>query len=313
MVKTIQASPDAPWKQRYRAWSIFDAVIAPQNPECGLVYTDRSGTKQFYRWNVRTGELAPLTRTPGGHVLPAFLSPDGRWVYTLKDEQGSEIGHYVRMPYMGGEPEDITPDFPPYLSFTFSLSRCGNRLGFMAADNAGFTIYLMNVSPGGCLGEPYPLYHSERFCFGPILSANGDTGMVMASDPSGENTFCLLAFDALTGERTAELEEVEWSSISTQIPSPLPGDPRVLTTSNHTGIETVRLWNPSTNERTDLSLEGMAGAQIALDWSPDGAWVLIKNLYQAEQKLYLHHLPTRKTVQLEAPAGVHRPYFTPDG
>src|SRR6266508_4329398 len=110
MVKEIQTAPDAPWKQRFRAPAIFFTAIAPLAPARGLVWTNLSGTLQFHAWDVLTGQLRQITHTPGGQNTFLNLSPDGKWLYYLKDEHGNEIGHYVRIPYEGGEPEDITTD-----------------------------------------------------------------------------------------------------------------------------------------------------------------------------------------------------------
>ena len=31
------------------------------------------------------------------------------------DTKGNEIGHFIRIPFEGGEAEEVTPDIPPYL------------------------------------------------------------------------------------------------------------------------------------------------------------------------------------------------------
>jgi hypothetical protein len=74
--------------------------------------------------------LRQLTDWPAG-ILFATLSGDGRYVYYLDDKGGDEIGHFVRVPFEGGEPRDLTPDLPPYSSFTFSSSGAGGHFGFM--------------------------------------------------------------------------------------------------------------------------------------------------------------------------------------
>ena len=49
---------------------------------------------------LRDGALTQLTHRSTGK-LSGILSPDGRYVYYLDDEQGNEIGHYVRVPFAG--------------------------------------------------------------------------------------------------------------------------------------------------------------------------------------------------------------------
>ena len=93
--------------------------------------------------------MKQLTHTPGGHNSFLILSPDGRWVYFLKDSHGNEIGHYVRMPYEGGEPQDITPGMPPYSSFLSVFQPVRQHiLGFTTAGPEGFSMYSEEVNRG---------------------------------------------------------------------------------------------------------------------------------------------------------------------
>ncbi len=100
MLKELRLDADAPWKQRYRVPHTW-TEIAAENPHRGLASSNRSGVSQLYAWEVPTNELRQLTDRPEG-VASGGISPDGRWVYYLDDEQGNEIGHIVRMPFAGG-------------------------------------------------------------------------------------------------------------------------------------------------------------------------------------------------------------------
>ena len=40
-------------------------------------------------------------------VVSAFVDPAGRFVYYLQDTDGNELGHWVRVPFAGGPPEDF--------------------------------------------------------------------------------------------------------------------------------------------------------------------------------------------------------------
>jgi dipeptidyl aminopeptidase/acylaminoacyl peptidase len=314
MIREVMTAIDADWKQRFRAPRIFYSTIAPHAPNRGLVFTNLTGSTQFHAWDVLSGELRQLTDTPGGHANFVHLSPDGRWGYYLKDESGTEIGHYVRLPYEGGQPVDITPDLPPYSSFNFSISHSGNRLGFMAAGKDGFRVYVMDVDEGGSLGQPRELYYSQKLAFGPAFSADGETVVVMSGERSDRPLFSLLAFDAASGEQIAELWDGDDNSLEINLASPLPGDPRFVVTTTRTGTETLLIWNPRTGQRTDLDLPGLFGSQAAYDWSPDGSRLLLRTLNQAVQQLYRFDFASGKAVALQAPEGENGPaYFTPDG
>ena len=121
------------WKQRYRA-PITYAFLAQTNPARGLALSNRSGVMQLYAWDVATGEMRQITDTPEGKAS-GTISPDGRFIYYLQDEHGNEIGHFVRVPFEGGTPEDTTPEIPPYSSFCIGTLRGGNLLVMMIANS----------------------------------------------------------------------------------------------------------------------------------------------------------------------------------
>src|SRR5690349_21414415 len=105
MLKALQTDETADWKQRYKEPVIAWTQIAAQAPARGLAASNRSGVYQLYAWDVPTGELTQLTDMATGKSS-GRLSPDGQYVYYLLDAQGNEIGHFVRVPFAGGAPED---------------------------------------------------------------------------------------------------------------------------------------------------------------------------------------------------------------
>jgi dipeptidyl aminopeptidase/acylaminoacyl peptidase len=314
MLTELQLEDNARWKQRYRAPAVFASQVAPRAPTKGILADNRSGTLQWYRWDVPSNQVEQITNTPGGHPSFLTMSPDGHWVYYLDDKEGNEIGHYVRMPAQGGDLEDITPDLPLYSSWGFSISRSGNRIGLMTAYENGFHVYCMDVDKDGTPGNLRKLYSSQRLLMGPLLSHDGDVLTVMSTERTGKPQFSLLAFDTLTGERISELWDGEENSLEMMVPSRLPGDPRLLASTTLTGIETLLIWNPRTGERTDLTFGDVTGAVRAFDWSPDGHTILLRTFNSAVQQLYLHDLSTGETRALSYPDGTNTaPYLTPDG
>ncbi len=152
---------EAPWKQRFRVERILWSMLAEERPDRGLAVSNRTGRYQLYAWEVPTGELRQLTDRPEG-VLVGFLDSLGRHVYYLDDTEGNEIGHLVRMPFDGGEPEDVTPGLPSFSTFGGVINAAGNLLAFTRADADGFTLTAIDLGPDGELSEPRVLFHSER-------------------------------------------------------------------------------------------------------------------------------------------------------
>src|SRR5918992_5121009 len=124
------------------------SALAKERPDRGLVASNRSGRYQLYAWEVPAGELRQLTDRPEG-VLFGFIDSLGRHVYYLDDQDGNEIGHLVRVPFGGGEPEDTSPHLPAYSTWGAAISASGNRLGFTRADADGFTLTAIDLSPDG--------------------------------------------------------------------------------------------------------------------------------------------------------------------
>lgn len=314
MLKKLEIEDNAPWKQRYWVPSTGSAQIASSFPTRAILNDTRSGSLQYYAWDISSNSLRQLTDTPGGFSVDMYISADGRWVYYLLDQQGSETGHYVRMPFEGGDLQDLTPQFPPYTSFGFMPDRCGNRIVFTAVFDHLYQVYCLDLDENGKAGAPRLIHASPRYMEGVCISGDGDVVVVRSTEHSDDLQFGLLAFDAETGEKLGELRESDKSSLNNLLPSPISGDPRLLATSTSTGLETLLLWNPRTGERVDLALENVTGAVRAFDWSPDGDRILFRTFNAAVQQLYSYNFRTGKVTVLSSPAGVHMsPCFSPDG
>jgi hypothetical protein len=149
MLEDLQVEKDAPWKQRFRTPAITVSRIAPSAPARGILASTRSGTLQWYAWDVPAGQLKQITNTPGGHRSLLALSPDGRWVYYLDGRLGFDIGHYVRMPAGGGRPKDITPRLPLYTSYGFAISRSAGRIGLLASFQGQVHLFCLDLAGGG--------------------------------------------------------------------------------------------------------------------------------------------------------------------
>lgn len=314
-MKPLNLTPDAPWRARFHAATINFAVMAQANPARGLVSTNRDGIHQLYAWEVATGELRQLTHVATGKPR-GYISADGQWIYYHNDEAGNEIGHYVRVPFEGGQPQDITPEMPPYSSFLLSQAASGRVIGFMAAVDGGFGIY--TLADGAA---PRLLARFSQLCYGPCLSHNGEIAVVETGERTGTLDRSLAAYDVASGQPIAELWDGEGFTHSFGPFSPLPGDTRLLATSTRTGFDRPLIWNPRTGERLDLPLDGIPGDVTAWDWSLDGERILLCQIHQAQFQLYLYTVATGQVTRLNHPAGVigngfsdsYGGYFTPQG
>ncbi len=299
--QALPAASDAPWVQRFRAPTVLWTGLAKAAPTRGLAASNQSGVYQLYAWDVRSGQLRQLTNKPQGVVFGS-ISPDGCYVYYFDDESGNEIGHWVRVPYEGGDPQTIAPDIDPYSTFFLGFSQHGRTLGFTAATHDGFKMYVMSLGSQGELSAPRLLYQSQKLAYGPVLSYDGAVGIVATTERSGTIDTNLLAFDVASGEQIAELWDKN-ASVEPVLFAPLAGSTRLLTTTNRSGDKRPMIWDAISRERIDLPLNELDGEVLALDWSPDGKRILLTSMAQAVPHLYTYDLDSNTLNRLDHPRG----------
>ena len=302
MLADLQLDDSAPWKQRFRAPVAVWTHLAPANLRRGLVVSNASGKYQLHAWDVVSNALRQLTDRPTG-ILDGVLSGDGRYIYYLDDRQGNEIGHYVRIPFGGGEPQDITPDLPPYSSWFCASTGSGGHFGFLVADAEGQSIYHMDTRANGDIGTPRQLFHSRKMTFGPYHSFGGEIAVVVTTERTEMQHFNLLAFDSGSGAQIAELWDGPEASLEPLGFAPRPGDLRLAATTNRSGVKRPVVWNPSTGERIDIALPELSGEVFPLDWSRDAQCLLLCQFTQAVQQLHLYDLTTHRLTRLKHPSG----------
>ena len=269
------------WKERLRAPRLLWTQIAAQMPDRGIVTSTQSGVSQIYAWDVPTGDMRPLTDKPGG-VTFGLLSPDGRFLYFMDDAKGNETGHYVRVPYEGGSPEDVTPSLPAYGASTtpfpqpaVAFSPSGNSIAVIAAsERTGkqqYALLAFDVD-GARIGELYDGLDSsiEPIAFSP---APGDTRLLASSDRTGDKR--PLLWDARTGERRdlhlpavmGEIVPLNWS----------PDGRRVLLCQFSKAVQRLYVYELETDKAARLDHPDGAFTffgSLGVSFAPDGREIL---------------------------------------
>lgn len=311
MLKNLDLSDDAIWKKRYRTPMVMWSRIAKQNSKRGVVCTNRDGIYQLYAWDVETGELQQRSNQAVG-VIFGNISADGNTIYYLQDEQGDELGHFVRVPFEGGEPEDISPDLPRYAGFQVSESASGNCLGFIAAVRGeGFTAYVKNTSGQVIFSKNFDASTNNL-----ILSYDGSIVTINSNEHTGTTDYKIKAFDVASGELIGELWDGEGSSMGRESAGffPIAGDERLIANTNKSGYSRPVIWHPRTGERRDIELPELDGEIFTQDCSHDGRYLLLRQLSQAQVSLYLYDLESDKLLEIEHESGTFSfGYFLPDG
>lgn len=295
-------SPDAQWKQRFRAWTIAGAAVASREHTRGIVTSNQTGVYQLYAWDVPSGERRQLTFRSSGTPVGS-LSPDGRFVYYVEDQGGNELGHVVRVPFEGGDAQDVTPDLPPYSAAGIAMSRDARHLGITVATRDGLQTYIIDVGDEGTLGERRPIHHTTRLMGGLSLSNDGAIAVVRVSERSKSTDVDLLAIDTATGARIGELHDDDATLAAVRF-SRVDGDERLLCSTNRSGQIRPLLWDPRTGARHDIDLADVDGDVTPIDWSDDGARVLLVRFSAAVQRLGVLELAAGALRWLAHPPGM---------
>jgi dipeptidyl aminopeptidase/acylaminoacyl peptidase len=272
------SSTDAPWKQRFRAPLFADLQIAAGDRRSAVVSSSESGLFQTYALDLASGATRQLTHADTGTVF-STLSQDGRSLLTLDDVGGNEVGHWVAVPMDGGAAVDLTPAMPAYSSWSVATDRPGDQVAIAVTSDDGTEIWIASSSRDA---PPRRLIALWGLVLTLAFSADGQTLFCLSSEPTRSNSYAVIALDVATGESLGELWDGAPSSMYGLLTAPT-GD-RIASTSNVTGRARPLLWDPRAGTRTDLSLDVSGDAEV-LDWSDDGAELLLSVADRAEEVL----------------------------
>jgi dipeptidyl aminopeptidase/acylaminoacyl peptidase len=331
----MDTSPDAidqgDWRVRFRAPRVQSVAFAGGREDRGLAVASQDGsTIQLFAWDVKSGDLRALTDSRYG-VVDGWIDPTGSFVYYLRDVDGSELGHLVRVPFEGGTPQDLTPDLAPYTLRGVGFDRSGATIAFNPINTDGFALYTMDLETmgrTGTVGEPRLLHRDSWENWGALLSAGGDLAACWSTARArGSRRYTVLVFDTATGEQVGELGDGRDAKVVGVRFSPVDGDDRLLASATESGFARPVLWNARTAERYDIPVDGLAtdanpgdtepGDVEPVDWSADGSRLLLCQP-AGVQRLSSYDLRTGELRTLSHPNGTYlRPFadgvgFGPD-
>jgi dipeptidyl aminopeptidase/acylaminoacyl peptidase len=290
----------ADWRDRFRAPQISTATPARRDPDRWLVVASLDGsTTQLHAWDARSCAFGASTGDPLS-VHEGWIDPPGEFIHHLRDDNGSEFGHLVRIPFGGGEPEDLTPGLAPYTLRGIGFDGDGSLVVINPVNADGFALYAI---PSG--GEPRLLHRDTWETWGALASARGDLAACWSTARAGGvRQYTLLVFDTVTGERVGELDDGPGTSVVGTVFSPVDGDDRIVGATTRTGLSRPVVWNPRTGGRTDLPLPELTADVVPLDWSPDAGRILLCQL-GGVQRLHSYDVATGTVTALDHPPGTY--------
>lgn len=279
------------WRAGLRASRRFPVAWAIDRPERMLFYAVDGDRLRMHTWEAEGHSLLLPLAAKVGYT---WLSPDGSMVYYVEDVDDSEVGFVMRVPWEGGEPKPIAPGLPPMYIYGLQVGRDGT-VYFAGSGQGSYRIY--RVDQAGV----QVLYEHVNEAYLPMLSSDERFLAFCTSEPANNRHWQATVVDARTGTRVAQLTDGEEYAVNpgqfqmtaTDLRpwSPIPGDPRLLFTSNVSGDPKPGVWNVLTGERQDFA-QALPGEVKAVGWSPDARSILVEQHHQGRVWLHQYELAT---------------------
>jgi len=291
------------WRARYTAPRMSRPGWARDAPDRCLYTSNASGTTEVYVWDRATDIHRQVTERPSG-TYAATLAPDGEQVWWFADTDGDEHGHWVTEPFAGGDHEPALPGVEDGYSAGLHVGRsvvaagtstdAGTRIWVRRGDGAAQVIYANAEDAGvGGLSEDETLLaigHSEHGD-----SRHPDVRVVRVVD----------------GSTVAEKSDGPGKGLTPLGFAPVAGDPRLLLLHERRGREELLIWDVDADTETEIHLD--LPGEVAADWSPDAAFLLVWHTHAARTRLYRYDFDGTLTELPVAPGCVGSAQVRPDG
>jgi dienelactone hydrolase len=290
------------WEARFRAPRTYWVKTARNRPDRGIVCTNATGVYQLHRWTVGEPVGDPIATEATGRTS-GWISPDGEWVYWLQDEAGNEHGHFVAVPWAGGERIDLTPDLPAYASFAAAAGANGTfAMSVIGPDRVQLAVVpWMGDRPGT---RPTLLDPGPGFVTSLVV---GQRAIAISTTGGGGLSTRLRILDAMTGEIRLDLSHAPGSI--TPIAYSKTG--RLLAQTDRSGQLRPLVVEP-TGEVREIAAPDLPGSLAALDIADDGARALLLSGHRTVEQLAVLDVERGTIRPLDCVAGTFTS-FSPSG
>ncbi|MEU7225068.1 S9 family peptidase [Streptomyces chrestomyceticus] len=290
------ATPD--WEKRFRAPRVGLPEWAEDAPDRSLFVSNATGTFELYAWDRASGSQRQATDRPNG-TTDGTLTPDGEWIWWFSDTDGDEFGIWKRQPFGGGEDEPAAPGLEPSYPAGLALGRDGTAVIGRSTDEDGTTLHV--VRPGEAPVEIYR--HRESAGVG-ALSHDGSL-IAIEHTEHGDAMHSAIRVVRPDGSTVAELDDTKGGTeelgLSVMGFAPVDGDSRLLVGHQRRGRWEPMIWDPLSGEESALDID--LPGDVAADWYPDGAALLVEHEFRARAELWRYEPLTRQLTRVETPAG----------
>lgn len=283
------------WVEKFRSPMVQWLHAASSVPDKAIVVSNISDKFQLHAHDFETGYDRQVTRKKNG-MLFGSISPDGKYIYYLNDATGNEHGHFVRIPFSGGKTVDMTPDIPPYFSYTLASNGTNDIFCFVAASVCENKVYLFSRNT-----PPVCVYTSIYSISEPIISSDG---LYICISVSGEKkrgwSECMIIDSKTHAVYARHLFEGEITPLTF---AKQEDSLRVCMLSNASGYRRPIFWSCGNTNTTEVQSSHFHGDVFVLTWDEDRENLLICNVSMARHHLYVYNTSSKHVVRVGPTTG----------
>lgn len=275
--------------------------MAKNDTQKMLIIHNLSGSHQLYSFDSKTGKDRQLSYVEGGKVFGS-ISSGGNWIFYLDDRDGSEVGHFVQVPFDGGAPQNISPNIPLYSSFFVRTNADDSVYVWTAAYDGKHTVYRV-LSSDNQLQEPEAIYESENFIDTPLISSSGR--FICFNEEE--------AIDSIVHHRIRCFDSVEkkmitvgpWASYNEIQPVTFLGsdESTIIATYKEGEYKRTILLDIKTDNVVKIRFDEAKGDIYPLFYFEPKKQLLLSNDHEAKQKLYIFSLEEKAIKNIPLTSG----------